>query len=81
MQNAWLDEAQAGITIAGSNIKNLRGYWQWRRKSSVFALCSHLGKQFPYKSLNFFVYNMRVLSLNSSSETQLHKNLYAFSHS
>ena len=26
MQNAWLDEAQAGITIAGSNIKNLRGY-------------------------------------------------------
>ena len=24
MQNAWLDEAQAGIKIAGRNIKNLR---------------------------------------------------------
>ena len=24
MQNAWLDEAQAGIKIAGSNISNLR---------------------------------------------------------
>jgi len=44
----------------------------------IFALCSHLGKQ---KNLNFLAYNMRVLSLNSSSQTQLHKNLYAFSHS
>ena len=26
MQNAGLDEAQAGIMIAGRNIKNLRGY-------------------------------------------------------
>ena len=24
MQNAWLDEAQAGIKIAGRNINNLR---------------------------------------------------------
>ena len=24
MQNAWLDEAQAGIKIAGKNINNLR---------------------------------------------------------
>ena len=24
MQNAWLDEAQAGIKIAGRNISNLR---------------------------------------------------------
>ena len=24
MRNAWLDEAQAGITIAGRNINNLR---------------------------------------------------------
>ena len=24
MQNAWMDEAQAGIKIAGSNINNLR---------------------------------------------------------
>ena len=24
MQNAWLDEAQAGIKIAGRNITNLR---------------------------------------------------------
>ena len=25
MQNAWTDEAQAGIKIAGRNINNLRG--------------------------------------------------------
>ena len=40
-----------------------------------------LGKHFPYKDHNFLAYNMRVLSWNSSSQTQLHKNLYAFSHS
>lgn len=47
----------------------------------IFALCSRLGKQFPYKDLNFVAYNMRGLSWNSSSQTQLHKTLYAFSHS